>query len=181
MTDRLRPPSPQFLPDWPEICARRSRSPEETTTLAQQIAAVLAPGDTLLLAGDLGTGKTHFARAVIRRLIGDDSASEHIPSPSFTLVQAYAAVAPEAEVLHADLYRLSHPDEVVELGLDDGFETAICLVEWPERLAPDWPSGAVLLAFAGDGADENARRIALHAPFPSELGDRLARLLGDDP
>lgn len=98
----------------------------------------------LLLEGQIGAGKTHFARALISARLARVGRHEDIPSPSFTLVQTYEA---DVEIWHADLYRLSHPDEAIELGLDDAFETAICLIEWPERLAEYRPEGALVLQF----------------------------------
>ena len=89
---------------------------------------LLRAGDCVLLEGPIGAGKTHFCRALIRARLGRE---EDVPSPTFTLVQTYDA---DVEIWHADLYRLSHPDEALELGLEDAFASAICLVEWPERL-----------------------------------------------
>ena len=116
---------------------------EDTARLGRWLAGILAPGDTLLLAGPVGAGKTHLARALIRAATGSD---EDVPSPSFTLVQTYAA--PGGDIWHADLYRLSQPDEVIELGLDEAFGRAICLVEWPDRLGPLTPPGALHLALS---------------------------------
>lgn len=118
-------------------------SPEATTALAHRLAPVLAPGDAVLLSGDLGAGKTHFARALIQARLGR---AEEVPSPSFTLVQTYDDG--ECEIWHVDLYRLADPDEVFELGLGDAFETAICLIEWPDRLGPDRPARTLGLTFA---------------------------------
>ena len=95
-----------------------------------------------MLEGPIGAGKTHFARSLIQSLL---PVMEDVPSPTFTLVQVYDG--PNSEVWHADLYRLSAPDEVVELGLTDAFEDAICLVEWPDRLAELAPENALTLRF----------------------------------
>ena len=121
---------------------------DATAALAGQLAGLLRPGDTVLLHGPIGAGKTHFARALIRARLGR---AEEVPSPTFTLVQTYDA--PEAEIWHADLYRLSHPDEVWELGLDEAFRSAICLVEWPDRLGRHLPDDAlhIRLHSAGEG------------------------------
>ena len=99
-----------------------------TAAFGARLAAVLKPGDLVILDGDLGAGKTALARAVIRTLVGDPRLD--VPSPSFALVQPYDA--PGGPVLHADLYRLSTEAEIDELGLFDRPET-IVLVEWPER------------------------------------------------
>ncbi len=119
------------------------RAEDETAAFAGRIAGCLRAGDTLLLEGPIGAGKSAFARAVIRALAG---AEIDVPSPTFTLVQTYEL--PTAEVWHCDLYRLTNPDEVLELGLDEAFTTAICLIEWPDRLGDTAPAGALLLSFA---------------------------------
>lgn len=109
----------------------------------------MRPGDAILLEGDLGAGKSHLARSLIRARTGD--AALDVPSPTFTLVQTYDAG--EVEIWHADLYRLSGPWEVDETGLFDAFETAICLVEWPDRLGADAPDGALTLSLHISGPD----------------------------
>ncbi|MCK0097205.1 tRNA (adenosine(37)-N6)-threonylcarbamoyltransferase complex ATPase subunit type 1 TsaE [Yoonia sp. F2084L] len=114
-----------------------------TSALAAQIAKRLKPGDTLLLEGQIGAGKSAFARALIRAKLGR---MEDVPSPTFTLVQTYEDDA--GDIWHCDLYRLTHPDEALELGLDEAFETAICLIEWPDRLGDIAPQDALNLAFS---------------------------------
>jgi len=106
-----------------------------TQRLAVDIAAVLKPGDLVTLSGDLGAGKTAFARALIRHL-AEDPALE-VPSPTFTLVQTY--VLPRFTVVHADLYRVSHAGELAELGVDEAAETSVVLLEWPDRAADALP------------------------------------------
>jgi len=145
-----------------------------TDRLAQALAPRLAPGDTLLLQGQLGAGKSHFARALIRTLLGPGGEAVEIPSPTYTLVQSYDTQA--GEVWHADLYRLTDPQELVELGLDIAMDDAICLIEWPDRIAPDWPAAAVCLRF--DPAPHDAREVTLVAPEGNDLARRcLAPLL----
>ncbi|SOC06620.1 tRNA (adenosine(37)-N6)-threonylcarbamoyltransferase complex ATPase subunit type 1 TsaE [Rhodobacter maris] len=126
----------------PEIRTLALADADATARLGRWFAACLGPGDVLLLDGPIGAGKTHFARALIRARIG---AAEDVPSPTFTLVQSYGA---DPEIWHADLYRLSHPDEAIELGLEEAFETAICLIEWPERLGALAPETALTLRFS---------------------------------
>ena len=130
-------------------------SEEETEALAARIARTLMPGDTLLLDGPIGAGKSALSRAVIRAALGNPL--EEVPSPTFTLVQTYHA--PEYEIWHCDLYRLSSPDELVELGLDDAFDTAVCLIEWPDRLGSDAPEGATRVNIEPIG--DTSRRLHL--------------------
>src|SRR5471030_2545552 len=95
------------------------------------IAAALAPGDLVTLSGDLGAGKTAFARALIRHLAGDETVE--VPSPTFTLMQSYEL--PRFNLVHADLYRLAGPGELAELGFEEAGEDAVTLLEWPDRAA----------------------------------------------
>ena len=103
------------------------------------------------MSGNVGAGKTHFARALIQSRL---NVVEDVPSPTFTLVQTYDSDL--GEIWHADLYRLTSPQEIEELGLTDAFETAICLVEWPDRLGSLAPDHALSLDFT-DGPERGAR------------------------
>ena len=125
------------------------QSPDETASLAQRIAPVLRPGDTILLSGGIGAGKTHFARALIQKRL---AVPEDVPSPTFTLVQTYETGT--GEIWHADLYRLDGPHSIDELGLAEAFDTAICLVEWPDRLGDLAPEQALFVAFESGPVDE---------------------------
>ncbi|MFC3085906.1 tRNA (adenosine(37)-N6)-threonylcarbamoyltransferase complex ATPase subunit type 1 TsaE [Tabrizicola soli] len=122
--------------------------PDEAATaaLGARLAALARPGDVILLSGPIGAGKSHLARAFIRARLGRH---EEVPSPTFTLIQTYGP--PEDEIFHADLYRLTHPDEVWELGLDEAFTRAICLVEWPDRLGAHLPPDALRLELSAAG------------------------------
>ncbi|MBY4893979.1 tRNA (adenosine(37)-N6)-threonylcarbamoyltransferase complex ATPase subunit type 1 TsaE [Rhodobacteraceae bacterium N5(2021)] len=163
------------LPDWPPVDTVVLPSPEATDALAARIARVVEAGDTLLLSGALGAGKTHLARALIRACLGNPN--EPVPSPTFTLVQTYEGNA--GTLWHADLYRLGAPEDVFELGLDDAMngalDDAICLIEWPDRLAPDWPEGAALLHLSRQSDD--TRGVTLHAAPDTPLAARLAQVL----
>ena len=104
----------------------------ETTQLAEDIAICARPGWLIGLQGDLGTGKTAFARAFIRALTNEPDLE--VPSPSFSIVQTYECDFENCRltILHGDLYRLSDPEELREVGLDGSLQTTIRLVEWPE-------------------------------------------------
>lgn len=135
-------------------------SADATTRLAQKLAPRLGAGDVLLFTGDIGAGKTHFARALIQSLL---PTPEDVPSPTFTLVQIYEVY--QFEIWHADLYRLTSPDEVVELGLTDAFSDALCLVEWPDRLAELAPQSALSISMR----------------MTDDLGQRLLTFSWSDP
>ncbi|WP_299728455.1 tRNA (adenosine(37)-N6)-threonylcarbamoyltransferase complex ATPase subunit type 1 TsaE [uncultured Tateyamaria sp.] len=149
-------PSPLTL-DWPD--------PDATARCAVALGTSLDPGDVILLAGPVGAGKTHFARALIQSLL---ITPEDVPSPTFTLVQTYDTQA--GTLWHADLYRVSMDTEVDELGLLEAFEDAICLVEWPDRLGPLTPPDALHLEIAAVG-DGRVARLTWSDP---KWSDRLA-------
>lgn len=127
-----------------------------TAVLARMLAATALPGQAILLDGPVGAGKTHFARAFIRARQGEGA--EDVPSPTFTLVQTYDDPM-GTEIWHADLYRLTDPSELDELGLDEAQDSAICLIEWPDRLER-LPEGALTVALS-PLPDPALRRITL--------------------
>ena len=120
--------------------------PDEAATagLAARLAARARQGDVIGLQGELGSGKTTFARAFIRSL-GDGR--EEVPSPTFTLVEIYAC-AGKPPVWHFDLYRLTAAEEAWELGIEEAFADGISLIEWPERLGGLLPPEHLLLALS---------------------------------
>jgi|SRR5580692_2608891 tRNA threonylcarbamoyl adenosine modification protein YjeE len=119
-----------------------------TAALGAAIARMLAPGDCVALAGDLGAGKTTLARAILRAL----GVGEIVPSPSFTIAQAYETA--RVPVHHFDLYRIENTGELDEIGLDEALDAGAALVEWPERAAERLPRDTlfVALSIAGDTA-----------------------------
>ncbi|MBI1213421.1 MAG: tRNA (adenosine(37)-N6)-threonylcarbamoyltransferase complex ATPase subunit type 1 TsaE [Alphaproteobacteria bacterium] len=128
-----------------------------TARFGAKLAAVLRPGDVVALSGGLGSGKTALARAVVRTFQPD----EEVPSPTFTLVQTYAA--PRFQIWHVDLYRLNAAREVQELGLDEAIdEGGVLLIEWPER-AGAWLPGDRLDIALSIGAGASVRRAEITA------------------
>jgi tRNA threonylcarbamoyladenosine biosynthesis protein TsaE len=137
--------------------------PAATARLAALLAARLRAGDAILLEGPLGAGKTSLARALLRALT-DDAALE-VPSPSYTLVQAYDT--PRGTLHHFDLWRLDGPGALAELGWDEARQD-IVIVEWPDRLGPLRPDDALGITLAITG--EMSRRAALTG-WPGRLED----------
>ncbi|MFY9694556.1 MAG: tRNA (adenosine(37)-N6)-threonylcarbamoyltransferase complex ATPase subunit type 1 TsaE [Xanthobacteraceae bacterium] len=147
---------------------------EATRRLATDIAAALEPGDLVTLSGDLGAGKTTFARALIRYLAGDDAIE--VPSPTFTFLQTYEL--PRFTLVHADLYRVSATAELAELGFDDLPESAVVLMEWPDRAAgflpPDRLDIAFTLALTSGPEMRNVRCVGYGSFVPRV--ERIARI-----
>jgi tRNA threonylcarbamoyl adenosine modification protein YjeE len=124
-----------------------------TDALARRLAPWLGKKDVVTLQGDLGAGKTTFARA----LLGALGITEDVPSPTFTLVQSYDT--PDFPVYHFDLYRLKNPHEMEEIGFDDACAHGLVLVEWPERAASFMPRHRLALRFDFDA--EGERHVSL--------------------
>jgi tRNA threonylcarbamoyladenosine biosynthesis protein TsaE len=129
-----------------------------TAELGARIAAALAPGDVVALSGELGAGKTALARAILRAR----GVTGHVPSPTFTLVQAYET--PGFTVHHFDFYRIERASELSELGLDDALEGGAALIEWPERGMPTHLS-AEALKIALEPTGETTRRLRISGPL----------------
>ena len=117
-----------------------SNGPLETKALAIGIRENLQNGDIVLLKGEIGAGKSHFARSLIQAAMDK---VEDVPSPTFTLVQTYDTLV--GSIWHADLYRLNDQSEVFELGLIDAFGNDIVLIEWPDRLGYLEPQDALTI------------------------------------
>jgi len=145
--------------------------PDEAATcaLAARLAKATSAGDVITLVGDLGSGKSVFARAFVRAYCGTD---EEVPSPTFTLVQAYDGG--EVPVHHFDLYRLKVADECLELGIEEAFAEGISLIEWPDRLGPWLPANRLEIMLR-PGANDGARRARLvgHGYWQARLIDGL--------
>lgn len=139
--------------------------------VAGMLATSLKGGDVVALHGDLGAGKTSFARTLIRLLAGADM---EVPSPTFTLVQCYEL--DRVTVAHFDLYRLGGSDDLEELGWSDLTETAVSLVEWPEHAGAALPAERidVRLDF-GKAGDTRTLRLTGHGAWAERL-DRLRKV-----
>ena len=136
-----------------------------TISLAADIASLLQPGDLVTLSGELGSGKTTFARALIRALTGDPELE--VPSPTFTLLQVYDSVIRDGArfpIVHADLFRIKESSELAELGWDEASEGALVIVEWPER--------------AGGGLSGDRLDIAFHMDSEKPPEYRLGAVTG---
>ncbi len=147
-----------------------------TREFATRFAPLLQRGDMVAFDGSLGAGKTEFCRAIIHALGFEDD----VPSPTFTLVQTYEP-PPDDQITptiwHMDMYRLESPEEAIELGIEEAFDTAASLIEWPAKLGHYLPEG--FLTFRLDiAADGKTRKLTI-------IGDdvwksRLGKLLSHD-
>lgn len=134
--------------------------------LAQQVATRLAPGISVCLWGDLGAGKTTFVRHLLRTL---DSSIKEVPSPTFTLIQQYTTLI--GEVWHCDFYRLKHPEEIFELGVEEAFYADICLIEWPEKIGPYLPKNRIDIAFKISSNSTRTISLTTHGTLNDTLFD----------
>lgn len=131
-----------------------SNSADETERIAAELAATLRPGAVLALHGDLGAGKTCFIRGLARGL----GVTRHVHSPTFTLINEYPGRVP---LYHMDLYRLSSPDQALDLGLDDYlFGAGVCAIEWAERVAKLLPPHTIHVSLHL-GETEDTRTISI--------------------
>ena len=150
--------------------------PNEAATahLMADLALLLGAGDIITLTGDLGAGKTTAARAMIRYLADDEELE--VPSPTFTLVQAYDL--PSFPLLHADLYRISDASELEEIGLSPFPDGTVVLIEWPERAGSALPGDRIDIAFTHSnelGAEARIAEITGHGKAAAQI-ERLQSL-----
>lgn len=145
-----------------------STSELETARLGADVALVLLPGDILALSGELGAGKSVLARGIIRHLLQNDS--EVVASPTYTLCNHYST---EPAIAHFDLYRLTDPEELEELALDEALEAGCAIIEWPERGFETLPSEAVHVQIEDDGEDGRSIRFSGN----TDLVTRIHRML----
>lgn len=140
----------------------------DTIEFGEDLALALKPGDCVALSGDLGAGKSTFARALIRAMA--DDADLEVPSPTFTLVQSYEDL--RIPIAHFDLYRLGDSSELDELGFDEALLSGICLVEWPEMGGDLLPADRIVMKLEHEGT---GRRVTITAPAPAL--SRIRRVL----
>lgn len=153
--------SPGTLNDSREITLADAAA---TLALGRRLGDALGPGDVVCLSGNLGAGKTTLARGAIEAWTGQP---EEAPSPTFTLVQTYEG--DRGELWHVDLYRLKRPDDAWELGLEDAFAEAACLIEWPERLEGQLPRDRLDIELTPQGEGRSAALTA-HGAWREKLG-----------
>ena len=148
-------------------------SAEETKALAGSIAALLQSGDVVVLAGDLGSGKTTFAQGLGRAL----GVTEPVVSPTFTIVRQYEARLP---LVHVDVYRLDHLQELHDLGLEELIDgQAVTLVEWGDMVASYLPVERLdVWLEAGAGDDDRVITLVPHGPSWFARADALADAVG---
>lgn len=134
-----------------------------TRSLGARLGAQLATRDVVCIAGNLGAGKTTLARGAIEAWTGQ---AEEAPSPTFTLVQTYEG--PRGELWHVDLYRLQRPEDAWELGLEEAFLEAACIIEWPERLEGQLPRDRLDVKLTAEGEGRRAELTA-HGVWRAKL------------
>jgi len=133
-----------------------SKSTKETEGLARSIASKLAPGDVLALYGDLGSGKTTFTNFLTKALGSD----YRVQSPTFVILRKYGGGSGSIKTVnHLDLYRLSNPSELEDIGIEELVNEpgAITVIEWPELLENTLPTRTIKIRF--EGAGESERKI----------------------
>ncbi len=134
------------------IVEHKSSSPAETESMAAELSLWARPGQCILLSGELGSGKSTFARAFIRALAAGQPEFD-IPSPTFSLLQAYENT--RVPVVHADFYRLKSAAEIDELGLGDLLAGSALLIEWPDRLERELSADCLKISFSGSGQNRS--------------------------
>ncbi|MGI6064934.1 MAG: tRNA (adenosine(37)-N6)-threonylcarbamoyltransferase complex ATPase subunit type 1 TsaE [Bacillota bacterium] len=145
-------------------------SPQETIALAERFASYLNPGTVIALSGELGAGKTMFAKGVAKGL----GVNEHITSPTFTIINEYYGQVP---FYHMDAYRLSDESEALDIGMEDYFSySGIILVEWPERVETLLPAECIKINIAKGYQDDGQEYRIIHFTAKGRL---LEKLMGE--
>lgn len=126
-----------------------SNSPEDTVGIGRELGKLMKPGTVVCLEGDLGAGKTHFAKGVALGLGVED----HVTSPTFTLINEYEGRLP---FYHVDAYRLEDEDEAYELGIEEYlYGSGITLIEWPDRIGSLLPTERLIVTINRGETEES--------------------------
>ncbi len=144
----------------------QSRTPEETRLLGESLAALLTPGDVVLLAGELGAGKTTFVQGMARGL----GYGGGVSSKSFVLLGQYDG---RVKLYHADLYRLEHPEEVQDLALEELSADGVLVVEWPERAEYLLPEENIKIRLEVTGEETRVLQLEAIGRRPAEILSQL--------
>lgn len=145
-------------------------SPEQTETVGNSLGRLLEPGDVVTLSGELGGGKTCFVRGVVASLA--PASKELVSSPTFAILNEYPGLP---AVLHYDCYRLRGSDDALELGLEEQLSgNAVCLIEWPERIANLLPDDRLEVLFEYCGEDQRSITFSPHGYRGIKLVEQLA-------
>lgn len=148
----------------------KTKDPEETFTLGERLAAYLPPGTAIALTGELGAGKTLFAKGIAKGL----KVLDQVTSPTFTIINEYQGLVP---LFHIDAYRLEEDSEIDELGLDEYFNSSgITLIEWPERIKKYLPMSYLRIDIA-KGRDQFGSEIRILSFFP--IGSEWDNVIGE--
>ncbi|MBR2824376.1 MAG: tRNA (adenosine(37)-N6)-threonylcarbamoyltransferase complex ATPase subunit type 1 TsaE [Clostridia bacterium] len=138
----------------------KSNSAEETRKLGKQLAEELRPGDVILLEGPLGAGKSELARGIAAGL----GVRERVTSPSFTILNVY--VTGRCPLYHFDWYRLTDPEELYEMGMEEYLTgDGVALVEWPGQAAEALPADFLMIEIEPEGETERRFRVRRHGAF----------------
>lgn len=143
-----------------------SNSPLETTKIAQALAKFLNIGDTVVLTGELGAGKTKFTEGFLTYY----NLQDEISSPTFTIVNEYKS--PLSTIYHFDVYRLADLDEFYAIGGDEYFDKGICLIEWGEQIEDALPLELIKITFEKNSEDDNSRILNFEA-----IGNKYEKIL----
>ena len=133
---------------------------QQTKAISEAFSELVRAGDTLLLFGDVGSGKTFFSRLLIQKMMKKQGAKlEDIPSPTFAIIQVYDTLLPS--VWHLDLYRLSNSEEIIDLDLENALEKGVCLIEWPEKMGAYAPQRNISITLEQTEGAYDLRNISL--------------------
>ena len=134
----------------------------ELCSLAEKLGDHLRTGDSIFLKGPIGVGKTFVIGCLIRKKLLDIGIEQHVTSPTFNLVQIYDELYDP--IWHIDLYRLKNQEELIEIGLEEAFHEAVCLLEWPDILGETTIGKAVVLSIRFSTLDSNKRDLDIFIP-----------------